>query len=36
MPVPAPILADERLLDEAGDVLPITDDDSAPEEPSGS
>ena len=36
MPVPAPILADERLLDEAGDVLPITDDDSAPEESSGS
>jgi bifunctional DNase/RNase len=26
MPVPAPILADERLLDEAGDVLPLTDD----------
>jgi bifunctional DNase/RNase len=25
MPVPAPILADERLLDEAGDVLPLTD-----------
>jgi bifunctional DNase/RNase len=29
MPVPAPILADERLLDEAGDVLPVTDDASA-------
>ena len=27
MPVPAPILADERLLDEPGDVLPVTDDD---------
>jgi len=26
MPVPAPILVDERLLDEAGDVVPITDD----------
>jgi bifunctional DNase/RNase len=26
MPVPAPILADERLLNEAGDVLPLTDD----------
>ena len=26
MPVPAPILVDERLLDEAGDVLPIRDD----------
>jgi hypothetical protein len=26
MPVPAPILADERLLDDMGDVAPITDD----------
>ena len=26
MPVPAPILVDERLLEEAGDVLPPTDD----------
>jgi len=26
MPVPAPILADERLLDEPGDVLPVTGD----------
>jgi hypothetical protein len=26
MPVPAPILVDERLLDEAGDVEPVTDD----------
>jgi uncharacterized protein len=26
MPVPAPILADERLLEEAGDVVPIRDD----------
>ena len=26
MPVPAPILADERLLEEAGDVVPVTDD----------
>jgi uncharacterized protein len=26
MPVPAPILVDERLLDEAGDVFPFTDD----------
>ena len=26
MPVPAPILVDERLLDEAGDVVPVTDD----------
>jgi hypothetical protein len=25
MPVPAPILADERLLDDLGDVAPITD-----------
>jgi len=28
MPVPAPILADERLLDEPGDVFPLTDDAS--------
>jgi bifunctional DNase/RNase len=33
MPVPAPILADERLLDEAGDVFPIVDDDPTPDEP---
>jgi hypothetical protein len=26
MPVPAPILVDERLLEQAGDVAPITDD----------
>jgi uncharacterized protein len=26
MPVPAPILADERLLEEAGDVVPMRDD----------
>jgi uncharacterized protein len=26
MPVPAPILADERLLEEAGDVIPMRDD----------
>lgn len=26
MPVPAPILVDERLLDEAGNVVPVTDD----------
>jgi uncharacterized protein len=26
MPVPAPILVDERLLEEAGDVVPIRDD----------
>ena len=32
MPVPAPILVDERLLDEAGDVLPVTDDGPTPEE----
>ena len=29
MPVPAPILVDERLLDEAGDVEPVTDDPPA-------
>jgi hypothetical protein len=34
MPVPAPILADERLLDEAGDVLPVMNDDPAPDDPS--
>ena len=33
MPVPAPILVDERLLDEAGDVVPITDEAPAPEAP---
>jgi len=27
MPVPAPILVDERLLDDAGDVAPIVDPD---------
>jgi uncharacterized protein len=26
MPVPAPVLADERLLEDVGDVVPITDD----------
>ena len=26
MPVPAPVLADERLLENVGDVVPITDD----------
>jgi bifunctional DNase/RNase len=26
MPVPAPILADERLLDEVGDVVPVSDE----------
>jgi len=31
MPVPAPILVDERLLDEAGDVVPVTDDPGEPE-----
>ena len=31
MPVPAPILVDERLLDEAGDVVPITDEAPAPD-----
>jgi hypothetical protein len=31
MPVPAPILADERLLDEVGDVVPISDDVQADE-----
>jgi uncharacterized protein len=31
MPVPAPILVDERLLDEAGDVLPVTDDPPDPD-----
>jgi uncharacterized protein len=30
MPVPAPILADRRLLDEAGDVVPITEAAPAP------
>ncbi len=30
MPVPAPILVDERLLDEAGDVVPITDEAPSP------
>jgi uncharacterized protein len=33
MPVPAPILADERLLDEAGDVLPLTDGAAAADGP---
>ena len=33
MPVPAPILVDERLLDEAGDVFPFTDDASTPDAP---
>jgi uncharacterized protein len=28
MPVPAPILVDERLLDQAGDVFPVTDGDA--------
>jgi len=31
MPVPAPILVDGRLLDEAGDVVPITDQAPAPD-----
>ena len=31
MPVPAPILVDERLLDEVGDVVPVTDDPADPE-----
>jgi uncharacterized protein len=31
MPVPAPILVDERLLDEAGDVLPVNDDPPDPD-----
>jgi bifunctional DNase/RNase len=31
MPVPAPILVDERLLDEVGDVVPATDDPADPE-----
>jgi hypothetical protein len=26
MPVPAPILVDDRLLEQAGDVVPIGDD----------
>jgi bifunctional DNase/RNase len=30
MPVPAPILIDERLLEEAGDVVPIRDDEGTP------
>jgi hypothetical protein len=33
MPVPAPILVDERLLDEAGDVVPVTDDVTETDEP---
>jgi bifunctional DNase/RNase len=33
MPVPAPILVDERLLDEAGDVVPVTDDQPDPDGP---
>ncbi len=33
MPVPAPILVDERLLDEAGDVFPVTDDGPTPDIP---
>jgi uncharacterized protein len=33
MPVPAPILVDERLLDEAGDVVPATDDPPDPDDP---
>jgi len=33
MPVPAPILVDERLLDEAGDVVPVTDDQLDPDGP---
>ena len=35
MPVPAPILVDERLLDEAGDVVPVTDDPPDPDDPDG-
>ena len=31
MPVPAPILVDERLLDEVGDVVPVIDDPPDPE-----
>jgi uncharacterized protein len=31
MPVPAPILVDVRLLDEVGDVVPVTDDPADPE-----
>jgi len=31
MPVPAPILVDERLLDEAGDVVPMGDDPAPPD-----
>jgi uncharacterized protein len=30
MPVPAPILVDERLLDQAGDVVPVTDEAPTP------
>ena len=30
MPVPAPILVDERLLEEAGDVVPIREDEGTP------
>ena len=33
MPVPAPILVDERLLEEAGDVVPVTDDVTESDEP---
>jgi uncharacterized protein len=33
MPVPAPILVDERLLDEVGDVVPVTDDPADPADP---
>jgi bifunctional DNase/RNase len=32
MPVPAPILVDERLLDEAGDVVPLGTDTPPPDE----
>ncbi len=31
MPVPAPILVDERLLEEAGDVVPIPEDEGTPQ-----
>jgi hypothetical protein len=34
MPVPAPILVDERLLEQAGDVVPFT--EPAPPAPPGS
>jgi bifunctional DNase/RNase len=33
MPVPAPILVDERLLDEAGDVVPVSGDPPDPPDP---